>query len=142
MALFNPNRPVDWPEVVTCDAAEELNPYEVARRWADPMCWRLERSARDELGELACMAALARWLERWQPINIHRALKAGASVGEVAAAFGGSVEETSRAWYQWADGQRRWVPGGKLGITAEEYATVAAIFTAVAVTPLDGEAGR
>ena len=142
MALFNPDCLVDWAEIVTCEAAEELNPYAVARHWAEPMCLRLERSARDELSELACMSALAQWLARWQPINIHRALLKGASVEDVAAAFGGSADETARAWYQWADGQRRWSTGGRLGLTAGEYEKISAIFTAAGITPPDDEVGR
>ena len=142
MELSDPNRPVDWAEIVTCDAADELSAYELARHWGDPMAWPLAASARDELAELACMSALARWLARWQPINVHRALLKGAPAEDVAAAFGGSVEETGKAWYQWADYLRRWSPGGKLGIKAEEYEKVAAIFTAAGVTAPDAEVGR
>jgi hypothetical protein len=47
-------------------------------------------TASDELAELACMSALARWLTRWQPIHIHRAILAGAKPEAVAAALGGS----------------------------------------------------
>lgn len=43
---------------------------------------------------------------------------------------------------RWAGNQRRWSPGGLLGVKAEEYEKVAAIFTAAGVTAPDGEVGR
>jgi hypothetical protein len=67
-----PSRPV------TFTAAEDLNPFELAELWADRMAWPVEgRTPYDELAELAVMSALARWLQRWQPIAIHSAMLAG-----------------------------------------------------------------
>src|SRR5689334_1630275 len=67
------------PERVTIfDAAEKVNPYELARHWGDRL--RLPtrvapekakavgldvRTAEDELEELAIMSALRSWLDRW-----------------------------------------------------------------------------
>ena len=52
------------------------------------------------------MSALARWVARWQPINIHRAVLSGAEPEAVAAAFGGSVAEAFACWHEWANEQR------------------------------------
>jgi hypothetical protein len=70
--------PTSGRKVVTFEEAEELGAFELARQWADRLSWpALDRSASDELAELAYMSALARWLTRWQPIHIHRAALAG-----------------------------------------------------------------
>lgn len=133
MALFDSDRPVDWTEIVTYDAAEALNPYKLAQHWGDPMCRPFERSDRDELAELACMSALARWLIRWQPISVHRALLKGASVESVAAALGTSPDQACRIWHEWASQQRESVVCGRPGVSADEYAQVAETFTAARV---------
>lgn len=57
MALTDDNRAVDWTEIVTCDAAEGLNPYDLAERWADRLSWPVEPTTHDEPAELACMSA-------------------------------------------------------------------------------------
>jgi hypothetical protein len=80
------------------------------------------------------MSALAAWLRRWQPINAHRALLAGARPGDVAAAFGESLAETYRHWHEWAWGQRTL---GRHGITEKEFAEVAGIFAAAGLTSSD-----
>jgi hypothetical protein len=65
---------------VTFEAADDLGAFELASRWADRLSWPmpLNRSASDDLAELACMSALAQWLVRWKPIQLHRAVLAGA----------------------------------------------------------------
>ncbi len=113
------------------DAAEEVGAFELARQWADRLSWPWpgKQTARDHLAELAYMSALSAWLRRWQPIDIHGALLAGARLEDVAAALGSSIEEAFRRWHEWASGQRKFAVAGKLGITEEEYTTVAGIFT-------------
>lgn len=142
MALCHHNHPIDWTKIVTRDVAEELSPYELAERWADRLSWPWERTAHDELAELAVFSALARWLTRWQPIHIHRALLAGASVEAVAVALGTSPEETCRIWHAWATRQRELLIGGRRGVSVEEYATVAQIFTAARIELPDTGADR
>lgn len=117
---------------VTFGAAEEIGAFELARQWADRMswAWQEERTARDRLVELAYMSALAAWLRRWQPIDIHGALLADARLEDVSAALGSSIDEAFRDWRERASGQRKFAVAGKLGITEEEYATVADIFAA------------
>ena len=68
------------PRPVTFEAASDLGAFELASRWADRLSWPmpLNRSASDDLAELACMSALAQWLVRWKPIQLHRAVLAGA----------------------------------------------------------------
>jgi hypothetical protein len=124
---------------VTFDDAEALNPFDLARLWGDRLAWPLNGAASDEVAELACMSALARWLDRWQPIHIHRAVLAGAEPEGVAAALGGSVAEAFGCWHRWAAGQREVVICGKPGVTAEEYETVVRVFAAAGVTVPGGE---
>jgi len=122
----------DAPErPVTFRAAEDLGASEL---WADRMAWPVtERTAYDELAELAVMSALATWLDRWQPIAIHGAMLAGARPEAVAGALGSSVEGAYRRWHEWALRQRNFIIGGKLGITEEAYDTVAQRFAAAGI---------
>lgn len=112
--------------LTTFGEADDLGPYELARLWGDPLTWpALDRTAADELSELAVMSALRAWLQRWQPIHIHRALLAGAEVAEVCAAMDAPPEEVAEVWRRWVDGQRRLVIGGRPGVSEHEYRTVA-----------------
>jgi hypothetical protein len=121
-----PERPI------TFRAAEDLGAFELAELWADRIAWPVtEPTAYDELAELACMSALAKWLDRWQPIAIHGAMLAGAKPEAVGAALGSSLDETYRLWHEWASRQRNFVIGGKLGIRDDEYETVARRFAAI-----------
>ena len=120
---------------VTFRAAEDLGAFELAELWADRIAWPVtERTTYDELAELATMSALAKWLNRWQPIAIHGAMLAGARPEAVAGALGSSVEEAYRRWHEWALRQREFTFGGKLGISEEAYEAVASRFAAVGIT--------
>jgi hypothetical protein len=123
-----PSRPI------TFRAAEDLGALELARLWADSSAWALtDRTQCDELAELAVMSALATWLRRWQPIAIHGAIIAGARPEAVAGALGDTVEAAFERWNEWALVQRDFIVGDKLGITADEYETVASRFGSVGV---------
>jgi hypothetical protein len=64
---------------------------------------------------------------------MHRALVAGASPVQVAAARGVTVGQAGEQWRTWASGQRkRWLttPGTAAGLSAQEYDTVAALWLA------------
>jgi len=137
-AATNGDRPV------TFEAAEDLGVFELASRWADRLSWPMpqNRSASDDLAELACMSALARWLVRWQPIQLHRAVLAGAGLQAVAAALGGSVDEAFRLWHPWAVQQRKSVVWGKPGVTAEEFETVVRAFATAGVSVQGQESRR
>jgi hypothetical protein len=76
------------------------------------------------------MSALANWLERWQPVHIHRALLADARLEDVAGAFGSSLSAMFYRWHDWAASQR--IPGiaVKAGMTDGEYRKVMDVFTA------------
>jgi hypothetical protein len=78
----------------------------------------------------------------WAVISVHRALRAGASVAELAQATGSTCEEVAERWRVWADGQRRlderW-PG--LGMSAGEYDRVAAVLAPSSVSTVDQESG-
>jgi hypothetical protein len=80
------------------------------------------------------MSALTRWLNRWQPIYIHRAVLVGAEPEAVAVALGGSIAEAFRRWHRWAAGQRDVVICGERGVTATDYETVMRVFAAAGVT--------
>jgi hypothetical protein len=127
-------RPEAPERPITFHAAENLGAFQLAELWADRTAWPInERSAYDELAELACISALARWLTRWQPIAIHGAMLAGAKPEAVAGALGSSLDETYRRWHEWAVRQRNFVIGGKLGITEEAYEAVAREFAAAGI---------
>src|SRR5437763_14801039 len=103
-----PERPI------TFNAAENLGAFELAQLWADRTAWPLsERTAYDELAELATISALAKWLTRWQPIAIHSAVLAGARMGSIAGALGNSLQVALDSWHEWASGQRDFIIRGK-----------------------------
>jgi hypothetical protein len=79
------------------------------------------------------MSALGKWLRLWQPIAIHSAMLAGACPEAVAGALGNSLQVAFDRWHEWAVAQRDFISGGKPGITAEEYDTVARRFAALGV---------
>ena len=124
-------RPVsDVPErPITFNAAEGVGAFELAELWADRSAWPLQdRTQYDELAELACMSALARWLTRWLPIAIHSAMIAGAQPDAVARACGLDVNETFERWNDWAIVQRDFVINGKPGITTDDYESIRDVF--------------
>jgi len=125
-----PERPI------TFRAAEDLGAFDLAQLWADRTAWPLsERTAYDELAELACLSALATWLTRWQPIAIHSAVLAGARMEAVAGAFGNSLQVAFEHWHGWASQQHDFIVNGKPDITEDEYEAVARRFTAAGIKP-------
>jgi hypothetical protein len=132
-----PERPI------TFRAAEDLGAFELAQLWADRVAWPLnERTAYDELAELACMTALAEWLTRWQPIAIQSAVLAGARMEAIAGAFGNSLQVAFDRWHEWALRQRDFIVSGKPGITEDEYRAIALRFAAVGIKPKDQGSGN
>jgi hypothetical protein len=128
----NRNDPPSRP--VTFTAAEDLNPFELAELWADRMAWPVDgRTPYDELAELAVMSALARWLQRWQPIAIHSAMLAGARPEAVAGALGDSIDVAYQRWHEWAIRQRDLIIGSRPGIPHDEYEAVFQRFAAAGV---------
>jgi hypothetical protein len=125
-----PERPI------TFNAAENLGAFGLAELWADRTAWPMnERTAYDELAELACMSALATWLRRWQPIAIHGALLAGAKPEAVAGALGNSLQAAFEQWHEWASRQRDFIFNCKPGITQEEYKELAERFATLGIKP-------
>jgi hypothetical protein len=125
-----PERPV------TFNAAERLGAFELAALWADRLAWPTDdRTPYDELAELACMSALAWWLDRWMPIAIHGAIRAGAKPEAVAGALGNSLQATFDRWHKWALRQRDFIVAGEPGITDEECKVIARRFAAAGITP-------
>lgn len=97
--------------------AESLNGYAVLTLLHDH-AMRLNDSgertdeADHHLTELALSAAVVSWWSRWQPISMHRALVAGSTLAEVAAAVGSTEDETYDRWSVWAEQQTRlWLRG-------------------------------
>jgi hypothetical protein len=125
-----PERPI------TFNAAEDLGAFQLAELWADRTAWPItERTAYDELAELATMSALATWLTRWQPIAIHSAVRAGARMEAIAGALGNSLDVAFERWHEWATRQRDFIVNGMAGITEDEYEAVARRFAAVVIKP-------
>jgi hypothetical protein len=108
--------------------------FELAQLWADRTAWPIdERTPYDGLAELACMAALATWPQRWQPIAIHRAMVAGAKPDAAAGALGNSLQVVFERWQEWASRQRNFIVNCEPGITEDEYEAVARRFAAVGI---------
>jgi hypothetical protein len=129
-------RPEAPERPITCKAAEDLGAFQLAELWADRMAWPVsERTAYDELAELACMSALAKWLIRWQPIAIHGAVLAGARMEAIAGVLGNSLQVAYDCWHEWACRQRDFIVNGNPGITENEYEAVARRFVAVGINP-------
>jgi hypothetical protein len=137
MVMIRSHKRSETPErPVTFKGAEDLGAFELAQLWADRTAWPIsERTAYDELAELACMSALAKWLTRWQPIAIHGAVLAGARMETIAGALGNSLQMAFHRWHEWASRQRDFVFNGKPGITEDEYEAVARRFAAVGIKP-------
>jgi hypothetical protein len=129
-------RPETPGRPITFIAAEDLGAFDLAQLWADRTAWPLnERTPYDELAELACMSALAVWLQRWLPVAIHGAMRAGAKPEAVAGALGSSLDEAYRRWHEWASRQRDFIIGGEPGVTEDEYEAVAQRFASVGINP-------
>lgn len=138
--MARPHKRPDAPErPVTFHAAENLGAFDLAQLWADRAAWPIdERSAYDELAELATMSALATWLTRWLPIAIHGAMLAGAKPEAVAGALGSSFEVTYECWHEWAERQRDFIVNGEPVIREDEYESVERQFAAeVSTAPTD-----
>lgn len=111
------------------------SPYELARRWSDRLRWPIVGHGTDVevLEELAVMSSLRTWLERWTPLMAHRAIMAGASVDEAAAAAGTDASGLADLWVPWAEMQRDlWATTGR-GVSPAEFATVGAQFSRAGV---------
>lgn len=100
--------PSDDELLATLADAERVNTFMLARRWAD----RTERpdpaarTVAGEVDELATMAALHKQIGRWLPLQIHRALLAGATVEQAAAAAGLTPLDLAQSWATWSINQR------------------------------------
>jgi hypothetical protein len=129
-----PQRPI------TFHAAEDLGAFQLAELWADRTAWPInDRTPYDELAELACMSALATWLIRWQPIAIHSAVRAGARMEAIAAAFGDSLQVAFDCWHEWASRQRDFIINGKQGITKDQHEAVARRFAALGISSAEAK---
>jgi hypothetical protein len=81
-------------------------------------------SADDALGELALSAGVIHWRYRWQPITMHRALLAGASLSRVAEALGVEPAEVCRRWEHWAEVQTALIIAGRPAVDPDEFAVL------------------
>lgn len=114
---------------ITYAEAHDVSPYDLARLWLEQI-HQVDASAEEELAELATMSALAGWLNGWRPLQIHRAILAGASPQQVADAYGDALDRVYTDWQTWAHGQRslNGDASGTPGVDAEQYAHVHTIF--------------
>src|SRR2546429_4133290 len=113
---------VDPRPPLTFAEAEAHNPFALLSELHDhAMALRLhEKPPTFHLTELALSAAVVAWWSRWQPIAMHRALLAGASLAEVAAAAGTTEAEAYNRWNEWADVQSKSVIAGRRGVEPNE----------------------
>jgi hypothetical protein len=101
--------PAEEPPVTFAEA-ERHNAYALLQELYDHgMTVDIEGERRNDprhhLAGLALSSAVVAWWSRWQPIMMHRALKAGASLSEVAAAAGVPETEVCERWSAWAEQQ-------------------------------------
>ncbi len=125
--IYQAEAPHQRPLVTFTEAAAH-NPFSLLTELHDQaMALRLhEKPSTFHLTELALSAAVVAWWSRWQPIAMHRALVAGASLSEVAAAAGTSEAETYQRWNEWGEQQSRLVIAGRVGVDAAEVAEIRA----------------
>ncbi len=114
------------PAPVTFEEAEAINPFDLLTDLHDhAMALRLDgKPPTFHLTELALSAAVVAWWSRWQPISMHRAFLAGASLGEVAAAAGATETEVYGRWSDWAERQSNTVIARRAGVDANELAAI------------------
>jgi len=67
-------------------------------------------------------------------ISIHRALLAGAAVGQLAEVTALSADQVAAQWRRWADGQVRLREQAGIGMAREEYDRAAAVLAGRAGT--------
>lgn len=107
--------------------AEKINSFQLLTALHDhALVCSAEPRPDSTLVELALAAAVVAWWSRWQPTTIHAALRAGASVADVAAATGLDEAEVVRRWTRWTDVQTRLVIGGRLSVDPDEVRTIPA----------------
>ncbi|GAA4714790.1 hypothetical protein [Phytohabitans rumicis] len=105
--------------------AEKINPFQLLINLHDHTLDHAPDPTPDGvLAELALAAAVVAWWSRWQPITIHAALRAGATVTDVAAATGLDTGEVVRRWTRWADVQTKLVIAGRPSVNPDEVRTI------------------
>ncbi|MEU8285535.1 hypothetical protein AB0C01_14485 [Micromonospora sp. NPDC048905] len=105
--------------------AEKINPFRVLIELHDHALEQSSGSSRAEaLTELALAAAVVSWWSRWQPITIHRALRCGADLADIAEATGLDPGEVVRRWERWTDVQTRLGIGGRPAVDPIEVLTI------------------
>lgn len=107
-----PDVGADHAPVTTLNRAMLLNPYEQLQRLQaqslarvhtpDPVLAPPACTVEELLAELALATAVQHTWQRLQPQTIHRALTAGATMWQVAAAAGVREELVAEAWLRWA----------------------------------------
>lgn len=117
------------PPPVTFTEAERRNAYTLLTELHDHALTldadgRRPDDPRHHLAELALSAAVVAWWSRWQPISMHRAFLAGATLAEIAAATGTTESEAYERWEQWAERQSKLLIGSKPGVEPDEVATI------------------
>lgn len=113
------------PPPVTFAEAEQHNPFTLLAELHNHALTfdaggRRPQGSAHHLAELALSAAVVSWWSRWQPISMHRAFLASASLAEVAAAAGATEAEAYERWSRWAEAQSGLHLGGKLGVDVAE----------------------
>lgn len=91
----------------TRDAAEWIDVYTHLEWLADVTTRREQRTtAVGHLEEIARTAAVVQRLDGWQGLNVHRAVLAGATLLDLAAAFGEPAAAVVDRYRRWSTGQR------------------------------------
>ncbi|MDQ7903061.1 hypothetical protein RB614_00815 [Phytohabitans sp. ZYX-F-186] len=122
-------REAETPVPLTCAEAEQHNPYTLLTELRDHALTVTTDGERPQdsshhLAELALSSAVVAWWSRWQPLSMHRAFAAGASLAEVAAAAGTTEAEAYDRWERWAERQSKVRIGGRLSVEPSEVAAI------------------
>ena len=132
---FDEASAMPWPDVLNRhqaltdrdSMARAIATLQARGEWGDARSIRPEDfpplTAAEHLELIALGEVMARHYRH--PAQVHHAVLAGATWGQIAAAAGGDPEQARQAYRQWAEGQHRLrsgFPGGTIGLDDEEYA--------------------
>lgn len=118
------DRALDAGPVVRFSDAEKINPFQVLIELHDHALRQSSGSSRAEVLTELALAAVLSWWSRWQPITIHRALRCGADLADIAEATGLDPGEVVRRWERWSDVQNRFSIGRRLSVDPVEVRTI------------------
>lgn len=111
--MANADQQTDHP--VTRSEAEQILFYDHVRWYAaerDRLAGHTNTDPAYHLEVIARAAEIVHQLDGWQAITIHRAVLAGATLSDLAEAFGEPPSDVVDRWQRWSAERRQWWEGG------------------------------